>query len=175
MAFGNIVWIGLRLTLVATALAIVIVAFGASRSALLVLAIPVGVLTGLVFATPIMAFTATQRTPDRFAALFRSTRHAPVPVQRDVLSGSRACPRSSSRSPGSRRCGMARDACRMLMLGTVDRDPVLFVIHLGVLGGHGHRRRARGTDDRSLAGEGLGADDDGSIHARPVPMTALPR
>ena len=25
------------------------------------------------------------------------------------------------------------DACRMLMLGTVERDPVLFVIHLAVL------------------------------------------
>ena len=45
--------------------------FGASRSPLIVLAVPVAVLTGVAFAAPIAAFTATQRTPDRFAALFR--------------------------------------------------------------------------------------------------------
>jgi lipooligosaccharide transport system permease protein len=36
-----------------------------------VLAIPVGVLTGLAFAAPIMAFSATQRTPEKFNAVFR--------------------------------------------------------------------------------------------------------
>ena len=71
IALGNIAWIAIRLTMVATIFAIVIVAFGASRSPLIVLAIPAAVLTGLAFATPIMAFTATQRTPDRFAAMFR--------------------------------------------------------------------------------------------------------
>ena len=35
------------------------------------LAIPVGALTGLAFAAPIMAFCATQKTPDRFNAVFR--------------------------------------------------------------------------------------------------------
>src|ERR671920_225948 len=47
VALGNIIWIAIRMTLVAV------------------------VLTGLAFATPIMAFTATQRTPDKFASLFR--------------------------------------------------------------------------------------------------------
>ena len=40
-------------------------------SPLIVLAIPVAVLTGLAFATPIAAFAATQKTPERFAAMFR--------------------------------------------------------------------------------------------------------
>jgi lipooligosaccharide transport system permease protein len=71
VAIGNIAWIAVRLTLVATIFAIVIVAFGASRSWMIVLAIPVAVLTGLAFATPIMAFTATQRTPERFSTIFR--------------------------------------------------------------------------------------------------------
>ena len=35
------------------------------------LAIPAAVLTGLAFAAPIAAFSATQRTPDRFSAIFR--------------------------------------------------------------------------------------------------------
>jgi lipooligosaccharide transport system permease protein len=49
----------------------VIVVFGAATSPTIVLAIPVAILTGLAFAAPIAAFSATQRTPDRFAALFR--------------------------------------------------------------------------------------------------------
>ena len=49
-----------RLLLISTVFTIVIV-----------LAIPVAALTGLAFAAPIMAFAATQRTPDRFNAVFR--------------------------------------------------------------------------------------------------------
>src|SRR6185369_17737902 len=54
-----------------TIFALVIALYGATRSWLIVVAIPVAVLTGLAFAIPIMAFTATQRTPDRFATIFR--------------------------------------------------------------------------------------------------------
>ena len=132
VAFGNIVWIGLRLTLVATVFAIVIVAFGASRSALLVLAIPVGVLTGLAFATPIMAFTATQRTPDRFAALFRFG-ITPLFLFSGTFFPIESLPSFLQPVAWISPLWHGADACRMLMLGTVDRDPVLFVIHLGVL------------------------------------------
>ena len=45
--------------------------FGAAASPLIVLAIPAAVLTGMAFATPIAAFAATQRTPDKFNAIFR--------------------------------------------------------------------------------------------------------
>ncbi|HEV8696340.1 MAG TPA: ABC transporter permease [Candidatus Limnocylindrales bacterium] len=71
VALGNIVWFGARLLLVSSVFTIVIVLFGAAISPLVVLAIPVATLTGLAFATPIAAFSATQRTPDRFAAIFR--------------------------------------------------------------------------------------------------------
>jgi lipooligosaccharide transport system permease protein len=71
IALGNIAWFAARLLLIATVFTAVIVAFGAAISPLIVLAIPVAVLTGLAFATPIAAFSATQRTPDRFAAIFR--------------------------------------------------------------------------------------------------------
>jgi lipooligosaccharide transport system permease protein len=132
VAFGNIVWIGLRLTLIATVFAVVIVGFGASRSPLVIVAIPVAVLTGLSFSTPIMAFTATQRTPDKFAAIFRfgitplflfSGTFYPIQNLPDVL---RPIAWISPLWHGV-------DACRMLMLETVGRDPLLFVIHIGVL------------------------------------------
>jgi lipooligosaccharide transport system permease protein len=45
--------------------------FGAAASPLLVLAIPAAVLTGLAFASPIVGFSATQRTPEKFNAVFR--------------------------------------------------------------------------------------------------------
>lgn len=71
IALGNITWFGARLLLIAAVFTVVIVAFGAATSPLILLAIPVAALTGLGFATPIAAFAATQRTPERFAAIFR--------------------------------------------------------------------------------------------------------
>jgi lipooligosaccharide transport system permease protein len=71
VALGNLLWIGARLTLISTVFTGVIVLFGAAASPLIVLAIPAATLTGLAFAAPIAAFAATQKTPDRFAAMFR--------------------------------------------------------------------------------------------------------
>jgi lipooligosaccharide transport system permease protein len=71
VALGNLAWIAARLTMVAIVFTLVIVAFGAARSPLIVLAIPAAVLTGMAFAGPIVAFSATQRTPEKFNAVFR--------------------------------------------------------------------------------------------------------
>ncbi|HET7167750.1 MAG TPA: ABC transporter permease [Candidatus Limnocylindrales bacterium] len=71
VAIGNLLWIGVRLLMIASVFTLIIVAFGAAASPLLVLAIPVAALTGLAFAAPIMAFCATQKTPERFNAVFR--------------------------------------------------------------------------------------------------------
>ncbi len=71
IALGNLAWIGFRLLLVAVIFTVVIVLFGAATSPLIVLAIPVAALTGLAFAAPIAAFAATQRSPEKFAAIFR--------------------------------------------------------------------------------------------------------
>ena len=61
-----------RLTLIATVFTLVIVAVRRGRRRRsIVLAIPAAVLTGMAFAAPIAAFAATQRTPDRFNAIFR--------------------------------------------------------------------------------------------------------
>ena len=71
VTLGNLLFIAARLTLVAAVFTLVIVLFGAAESPLIVLAIPAAVLTGMAFAAPIAAFSATQKTPMKFNALFR--------------------------------------------------------------------------------------------------------
>jgi lipooligosaccharide transport system permease protein len=71
IAVGNMAWMVARLTLICSIFTLVIVLFGAAQSPLIVLAIPAAVLTGMAFATPIAAFSATQKTPSKFAAIFR--------------------------------------------------------------------------------------------------------
>ena len=71
IALGNLAWVVARLALITTIFTVVIVAFGAAESPLIVLAIPAAILTGMAFAAPIAAFSATQKTPDRFSTIFR--------------------------------------------------------------------------------------------------------
>ena len=71
ITLGNLAFMTARLTLIATAFTVVIVLFGAATSPLIVLAVPAAVLTGMAFAAPITAFSATQKTPEKFNALFR--------------------------------------------------------------------------------------------------------
>ena len=71
IVLGNLSWIAIRLAMIASIFTIVLVAFGAAASPLIVLAIPAAVLTGMAFATPIAAFAATQRTPEKFNTIFR--------------------------------------------------------------------------------------------------------
>ena len=71
IALGNLAWIAFRTLLVSSVFLLVIVLFGAAASPLIVLAVPVAVLTGMAFAGPIAAFAATQRTMEKFNAIFR--------------------------------------------------------------------------------------------------------
>jgi lipooligosaccharide transport system permease protein len=71
IALGNLAWMAIRLAMVSSVFTVVIVLFGAAHSPLVVLGIPVAVLTGMAFAAPIAAFSATQRTPNRFNVIFR--------------------------------------------------------------------------------------------------------
>src|SRR5215216_1836126 len=68
---GNLVWIAIRLASIAAIFTIVMALFGAAASPLILLAIPAAVLTGMAFSAPIVAFSATQRTPEKFNAVFR--------------------------------------------------------------------------------------------------------
>jgi lipooligosaccharide transport system permease protein len=71
IALGNMAWMIARLTLICSIFTLVIILFGAAQSPLIVLLIPAAILTGMAFATPISAFSATQKTPSKFAAIFR--------------------------------------------------------------------------------------------------------
>jgi lipooligosaccharide transport system permease protein len=71
VALGTLAWIAFRLGLVAAIFTLVAWAFGAVASPLAILGIPAAILTGLAFAGPMGAYMATQRTPDKFSAIFR--------------------------------------------------------------------------------------------------------
>jgi lipooligosaccharide transport system permease protein len=71
VAVGFLGWVAVRLTLVCSIYAVVVVLFGAAISPGIVLAVPAGVLTGMAFAAPIAAYSATQRDAEGFNALFR--------------------------------------------------------------------------------------------------------
>ncbi len=71
IALGQLGWIATRVTIVATIFVVVMVAFGAAASPLVVLAIPVATLTGMAFSAPIAAFAATQDEMTKFNAVFR--------------------------------------------------------------------------------------------------------
>ena len=68
---GKLVYIGLRLLLVVGVFFLVTVLFGAVTGPEAILAVPAAVLTGLAFAAPIAAFSATQKDANGFNALFR--------------------------------------------------------------------------------------------------------
>ena len=71
IALGNLAWMAIRLAMISSVFTLIVVLFGAAHSPLVVLGIPVAVLTGMAFAAPIAAFSATQRNPNRFNVIFR--------------------------------------------------------------------------------------------------------
>jgi lipooligosaccharide transport system permease protein len=68
---GHLGWIAVRLVIVSTIYLSVVAAFGVVRSPLAILALPAAVATGLAFAAPIAAFSATQEKDVGFTALYR--------------------------------------------------------------------------------------------------------
>ncbi|HEY4227970.1 MAG TPA: ABC transporter permease [Candidatus Limnocylindrales bacterium] len=132
VAIGNIAWIAVRLTLVATIFALVIVAYGASRSALIVLAVPVAVLTGLAFSTPIMAFTATQRTPDKLTALFRFG-VTPLFLFSGTFFPIESLPSFLQPIAWLSPLWHGVSVTRALMLGTIGDAPLLALAHIAIL------------------------------------------
>ena len=133
IATALLAWMATRLLLVGVAFAIVVTLFGAVRSPLFVLAVPVAVLTGLAFAAPLAAFMATQRNPDKFFYFYRfgitplflfSGTFFPIERMPDAI---RPLAWISPLWHGV-------DLCRLLALGTVGDAPLLALAHLVVLG-----------------------------------------
>ncbi len=68
---GHVAWIAVRLSFVATIYLAVMAAFGTVRSPWAVVALPAAVLTGVAFATPLSAFSATQENDQGFITIYR--------------------------------------------------------------------------------------------------------
>jgi lipooligosaccharide transport system permease protein len=68
---GEVAWMALRLLMVSTIFWVVMAVFGVARNSESLLTIPVAVLNGLAFATPIIAYTSTKRNDSGFAAITR--------------------------------------------------------------------------------------------------------
>jgi len=71
LVFGELAWLVVRLTLVAVLFFAVMLVFRIPQGPEAALAIPAAVLNGLAFATPILAFTATQTRDTSFSAIQR--------------------------------------------------------------------------------------------------------
>jgi lipooligosaccharide transport system permease protein len=68
---GHLLWIAVRVFTASAAYLAVMALFGATQSALALLVLPAGLLTGMAFATPVAAFAAANENDAGFAALFR--------------------------------------------------------------------------------------------------------
>ena len=134
IALGNIAWIAVRMLLIATVFTFVMVLFGAAARRSIVLAIPVAALTGLAFATPIMAFSATQRTPEKFNAVFRFG-ITPLFLFSGTFFPVESLPASLQAVAWLTPLYHGVALTRALSLGTVGEAPLLAVVHLAVLVG----------------------------------------
>ena len=129
---GNLVWIAIRLASIAAIFTIVMALFGAAASPLILLAIPAAVLTGMAFSAPIVAFSATQRTPEKFNAVFR---FGITPL---FLFSGTFFPISNLPSAVQPIAWLSPlwhgvELSRALALGTIGTDPVRAVVHVAVL------------------------------------------
>jgi lipooligosaccharide transport system permease protein len=131
VVIGKLTYIGLRILLVVTVFFLVTVLFGAIAGPGAILAVPAALLTGLAFAAPIAAYSATQRDASGFNALFRfgviplflfSGTFFPIEQLPDLLE---AIARLTPLWHGV-------DLCRSLALGTA--EPVQTAIHVVYLG-----------------------------------------
>jgi lipooligosaccharide transport system permease protein len=128
---GKLTYIGLRILLVVSVFFAVTVLFGAIAGPSAVLVVPAALLTGLAFAAPIAAYSATQRDTNGFNALFRfgviplflfSGTFFPIEQLPDLLE---AIARLTPLWHGV-------DLCRSLALGTA--EPATTAIHVVYLG-----------------------------------------
>jgi len=132
IALGNLAWIGARMLLVATVFTGIMVLFGAATSPLIILAIPAAALTGLSFAAPIMAFSATQRSPERFNAVFRFG-ITPLFLFSGTFYPVESLPTFLQPLAWVTPLWHGVSLTRGLSLGTIGDDPLLAVVHLAVL------------------------------------------
>ncbi|MEA2520203.1 MAG: lipooligosaccharide transport system permease protein [Chloroflexota bacterium] len=129
---GNLTWIAIRLTSIAAIFTIVMTLFGAAASPLILLAIPAAVLTGMAFGAPIVAFSATQRTPEKFNAVFRFG-ITPLFLFSGTFFPVSNLPPLVQPIAWLSPLWHGVELSRQLALGTIGADPVRAVIHVAIL------------------------------------------
>jgi lipooligosaccharide transport system permease protein len=132
IVMGTVTWITIRLLMITSIFTAVIVAFGAAASPLIVLAIPAAVLTGLAFATPVVAFSATQRTPDKFNYLFRFG-VTPLFLFSGTFFPISNLPAFLQPIAWLSPLWHGVELTRGLALGTIAQEPLLALLHVAVL------------------------------------------
>ena len=131
---GNMAWVTIRLLMISAIFTAVICLFGAAASPLIVLAIPAAVLTGLAFATPIAGFSATQRTPENFNAVFRFI-ITPLFLFSGTFFPISNLPPLLQPIAWLSPLWHGVQLTRGLALGTIGEDPLLALLHVTVLVG----------------------------------------
>jgi lipooligosaccharide transport system permease protein len=129
---GNLAWIAIRLASIAAIFTIVMTLFGAVASPLILLAIPAAVLTGMAFAAPIAAFSATQRTPEKFNAVFRFG-ITPLFLFSGTFFPISNLPAFIQPVAWLSPLWHGVELSRALALGTIGADPVRAIAHVAVL------------------------------------------
>lgn len=132
VALGNLAWMAIRLALISTVFTVVMVLFGVAASVEVVLAIPAAVLTGMAFAAPIAAFSATQRTPEKFNAVFRFG-ITPLFLFSGTFYPIESLPAAIQPIAWLSPLWHGVALTRALSLGTALDDPVRMLIHVAVL------------------------------------------
>jgi lipooligosaccharide transport system permease protein len=132
IAIGQLGWIATRMAIIATVFVGVMVLFGAVRSPLVLLAIPAAVLTGMAFAAPIAAFAATQKTMNKFNAIFRFG-ITPLFLFSGTFFPVEQLPLFLQPIAWVTPLYHGVALTRSLSLGTAPADPAATVIHLAVL------------------------------------------
>jgi lipooligosaccharide transport system permease protein len=131
VVIGKLTYIGLRLLIVVGVFFLVTVLFGAITRPVAILAIPAALLTGLAFAAPIAAYSATQRDANGFNALFR---FGVIPLF--LFSGTffpiEQLPVILQPVAYVTPLWHGVDLCRSLALGTA--EPLLALVHVAYLG-----------------------------------------
>jgi lipooligosaccharide transport system permease protein len=132
IALGNLAWMAVRMAMISAVFTLIIIAFGAAHSPLVVLGIPVAVLTGMAFAGPISAFSATQRNPNKFNVIFRFG-ITPLFLFSGTFFPIEQLPSYLQPIAWLSPLWHGVDLTRGLVLGTFDQHPVEMLAHLVIL------------------------------------------
>ena len=132
IALGNLLWTAFRLAMIATVFTIIIVLLGAAASPAIVFGIPIAILTGMSFAAPIAAFSATQRTPARFNVIFRFI-ITPLFLFSGVFFPIDTLPSALQAVAWLSPLWHGVVLTRGLVFGVASQEPLLMLVHLAIL------------------------------------------